>query len=187
MSWTPKAEKDALRQRVRATLRELSSEKAAETDRLILERLVALSAYTRAERIFLYVGIFPEIETAPLLARAVRDGKCVALPKSRPGGIMDFYAYEGQLVPGLYGIPEPVSDKLLYPGERDLLIVPGLGFTPEGKRLGQGGGYYDRYLEKHPCKTVALCRQAQMLSSIPTQWNDLPVEFVLTERNFYSK
>ena len=186
MCWADKA-KAQLRNEIRADLRTRMPADTAEADRLIVQRVRELPVYAAAETVFLFVGRYPEIPTAELIERAVLDGKTVALPKSQPHGRMDFYRYTGTLQPGLYGILEPVSDTLLVPTEHDLMLVPGLSFTPEGVRLGQGGGYYDRYLAEHPCFTLGLCRQRDLRQQIPTQWNDLQVNAVLTESSIYCK
>ena len=68
----------------------------------------------------------------------------------------------------------------------DLLLVPGLAFTPTGLRLGRGGGYYDRLLSifPHPNRVVGVGFQIQICSEIPTETHDQSVASVLTESGF---
>ena len=64
---------------------------------------------------------------------------------------MDFFRYDEDtvLVTGSYDIMEPDSDEMLEPDENTLIIMPGAVFSESRDRIGYGGGYYDRYLEKY--------------------------------------
>ena len=75
--------------------------------------------------------------------------------------------------------PEPLEP--LIPGKDDLIVVPGLCYDRTGYRLGQGGGYYDRYLARHRGVTLGLCRETLLYGELPREWNDFPMEYVFTE------
>ena len=173
--------KAALRSRLRALQRDLSVEETERSDQAIFSQLRNSSCYQAAERLFLYYSRTGEVDTHMLLHAALEDGKTVALPVSEPHGKMTFFRYTGTLSPGLWNIPEPEPSEPMTPSPQDLLIVPGLCFDRSGYRLGQGGGYYDRYLSEHPAVTVGLCRDSFLLDEIPREWNDLPVRFLFTE------
>lgn len=66
-----------------------------------------------------------------------------------------------------------------------LVLVPGLAFDPSGGRLGQGGGFYDRWLADYAGCTAALCRTALLLPQVPRAPHDRGVELVLTEHGLY--
>ena len=66
-----------------------------------------------------------------------------------------------------------------------LALVPGLAFDRSGGRLGQGGGYYDRWLAGFSGFTAALCRAPLLLERLPAEGHDLPVALVLTEEGLY--
>lgn len=70
------------------------------------------------------------------------------------------------------------SGKEVFP---ELIIVPGLSFSPEGKRLGRGGGFYDRYLESFNGAKVGICYEGQLRNSLPTEPHDQEVDVVVTE------
>ena len=72
--------------------------------------------------------------------------------------------------------PRPVEREKL-----DLILVPGLCFDSRGSRLGQGGGYYDRYLEDYDGVTIGLCREDFFQVNLPREPLDAWVRFVLTE------
>lgn len=63
------------------------------------------------------------------------------------------------------------------------VLVPGLAFTSDGIRLGKGGGFYDRFLEKEPeHKTIALAYEFQIVEQIPADIHDRPVHQIVTEQ-----
>ncbi len=166
---------------LRARLRTQYQQSEGSGDMEIVRRVPEHPLYVSCKRLFVYVGVGHEIDTMPLIKTAVSHGKTVALPKSYGKGMMEFFRYTGELTEGLYHIPEPVGGEVLVPTEQDLMIVPGLAFDRQGYRLGQGAGYYDRYLAAHPCATIGLCRQEFFFEKIPAEWNDLPVNYVITE------
>ena len=155
----------------------------AACDVAITMQVLALPELQAAERIFAYCSVVPEVDTHAILAQARRCGKMVALPVPEAGGQMYFARYDGALVPGRYGIPQPPrSAPVLQPQPGDLMLVPALAYDRAGRRLGRGGGYYDRCLAQLDCCTVGLIRAAFLLDALPTAWNDMPVAAVVTEQ-----
>lgn len=156
-------------------------------DAAIAARVLEHPAYRSCHSLFVYASAGTEVDTHAIIAAAMEQGRTVALPVCHGKGIMDFYVYDGTLRRGRYGIPEPVSDTVITPTSGDVMIVPGLSFTKNGERLGQGGGYYDRYLEKYPCMTIGVCREQLLSEKLPVEWNDLPVRCVITDSAVYEK
>ena len=177
-------EKTQLRNALRAQYKQLSSADTA-ADNTLIARLENHPAFLSAKCIFLYASVGNEVYTRDLLCRAYNHGRTVALPKCRGNGQMTFFEYDGRLTEGRYHIPEPMSERILEPSAEDIIIVPGLAFDTEGYRMGQGGGYYDRYLEKYHCISIGVCREQFILNDIPKEWNDLPVDYVITEATVY--
>ena len=154
----------------------------AACDVRITQQVLSLPAFQAAERIFAYCSVVPEVDTHAILAQARRRGKTVALPVTQPDGRMQFARYDGVLVPGRYGIPEPPrSAQVMLPQPGDLVLVPALAYDRAGRRLGRGGGYYDRFLSCVDCCTVGLIRAAFLFDTLPAEWNDVPVSAVITE------
>lgn len=175
-------EKAALRADLRQRLSQSDPAENAACDVCITQRVFALPEFQTAERIFAYCSVVPEVDTHAILSRARRCGKTVALPVTQPDGQMQFARYDGVLVPGHHGIPEPPrSAQILLPQPGDLMLVPALAYDRTGRRLGRGGGYYDRFLACADCCTVGLIRAAFLLDALPTEWNDVPVSAVITE------
>ncbi|MEL6187342.1 MAG: 5-formyltetrahydrofolate cyclo-ligase [Myxococcota bacterium] len=90
------------------------------------------------------------------------------------------------LVPGAKGILEPNSDAALTPlTSIDAFMVPGLGFTPDGRRLGYGGGFYDRILADHPrALRIGVAFELQVVPEIPIEPHDAQMDGVVTERGW---
>lgn len=175
-------EKAALRAQLRARLSQSDPAENAACDVRITQLVLSLPAFQAAERVFAYCSVVPEVDTHAILAQARRRGKTVALPVTQPDGQMQFARYDGALVPGRYGIPEPPrSAQILLPQPGDLMLVPALAYDRAGRRLGRGGGYYDRFLARVDCCAVGLIRAAFLLDALPAEWNDVPVSAVITE------
>lgn len=175
-------EKAALRAQLRARLSQSDAAENAACDVRITQRVLSLPAFQAAERIFAYCSVVPEVDTHAILAQARRRGKTVALPVTQPDGKMQFARYDGALVPGRFGIPEPPRGaQILLPQPCDLMLIPALAYDRTGRRLGRGGGYYDRFLARVDCCTVGLIRAAFLLDALPAEWNDVPVSAVITE------
>ena len=137
--------------------------------------------------IFCYVSTEKEINTIPLLQEILDSGKRLGVPKCTGKGIMDAYEIQNleQLKIGSYGILEPGEecDIILDPTEIQFAIIPCISCNRKGERLGHGGGFYDRYLEKMPedCEKAILCRESLMCDEIPTEEHDERMDLVISE------
>lgn len=88
--------------------------------------------------------------------------------------------YRSKLKPGAFGILEP-SGAAVAPTEIETIICPGLAFTQEGHRIGQGGGFYDRFLAQFPhTKTIGVSFSCQLTERIPTEPHDALMEQVIS-------
>jgi len=98
---------------------------------------------------------------------------------------MNFYSWSRNdpLKINKFGIPEPVSTKVFHP---DILLVPLVGYDSYLNRLGYGGGYYDRYIEKiekiKKVIKIGLAFSFQKISSIPINQYDKKLDFIVTEK-----
>jgi 5-formyltetrahydrofolate cyclo-ligase len=133
-----------------------------------------------------YVAHRSEVDILPFLLSAFHLGRKVALPHiTADGRRMRFTAWhpDAALTPGLAGIPQPAATgKALVP---DMLLVPLVGFDRSGNRIGQGGGFYDRWFEAHPhAMRVGVAWSAQETAPIvPDPW-DMPLHAIVTEREW---
>lgn len=135
-----------------------------------------------------YAATPDEVDATPLLRAALAGGKTLVLPriadKQIAWRVVD--DLDAQLAPGAFGIPEPPDAARQWdPAHAEppvLWLVPGVGFDRKGRRLGRGGGYYDRALRAADARhgTVGLAFPCQLADAIPVSDGDWPVEFVAT-------
>ena len=86
------------------------------------------------------------------------------------------------LVFGAFGILEPQGERPCPAGEIDLVVCPGVAFTADGRRLGRGRGYYDRYLGDPAFRgfRVGVCYAHQLVDDLPVEPHDVRMDRVIT-------
>lgn len=183
-------EKETARAVCLARRRALSPEARAERSEAICRRLVDLPVLQRARRILSYRAAWDEADLAAFHAWAGSQGKTLAFPVSYPGGRMEAYIPRGPdgWERGRFGIWAPVPERSCLAGAEslDAVILPCVGFDDTGRRLGHGGGYYDRYLPRCPKAVRVLAAfEAQRLDQTPTGRFDQRSEIVVTEEGLY--
>ena len=149
----------------------------------ITEKVTALSQFRSAERLMVYADYNHEVVTRYIIEEAWKKDKEVAVPKVS-GKDMDFILLKdfSQLKPGYYGIPEPEEGETANWDEA-LMIMPGVAFDRKNHRVGYGGGFYDRFLEKRPLiRTVAVAFDFQILDQVPTEPTDIFPQIIITEK-----
>lgn len=174
-------DKRELRSSIRAQKRAMTEEMIQQKSRILGELFAASEAYRNAKTIYGYLPYNQEVRTVPMLQRALEDGKRVAVPKVY-GDEMLFICMTDltRVEKGYAGIPEPVDDGPVAEDPTALVLMPGLAFDPQGHRIGYGGGFYDKFLEKEPNHpTLALCYDFQMLPKLETESHDIPVDWVI--------
>lgn len=188
MPSTITAEKAALRRELRSRLKALSPAQRQAGDDALLRRFLSLPQVEAAQTLLLYHGMGTEPDTSRLLVPLWEAGKRLCLPRCLPGNTLEarLVRPDSSLVRHAYGMWEPGEDcPLVEPEEIGLVLVPGLAFDLSGGRLGQGGGFYDRWLAGFSGFTAALCRAPLLLERLPAEGHDLPVALVLTEEGLY--
>lgn len=179
-----RAEKRRLRKEYRAAYTQLKPEYIAESDRGIFENVTKLPEFLSAEVIFTYYSIDNEPGTHKIIELALEMGKIVTLPIIRGNGIMDAGIIRSfaDIGDGAWNIPAPAVDSEIMPPEKiDFAIIPALTFDRSGFRLGQGGGYYDRFLKGAGFFTAGITRSIFFLESVPREEHDVPLSCIVTE------
>lgn len=185
---TRKEEKIRLRAVMRAEEQKLGAKYKAESSAAICRHVLAMPEYRDAETVFCFVGRRHEIDTMPLLRQILADGKRLCVPLCVDKGIMELRQITAieELVPGSYGIQEPPANApAVSVDEVDLSIIPCLSCDHGGRRLGFGGGYYDRFLGVYRSAAVLVCRERLIREELPVEPHDMPVPWVITERGLY--
>ncbi len=183
-----KEDKKALRKHLRAERRALSTAVCHATDRAIADLLCSADVFADAHCILLYAGVKNEVDLTAIAERALREGKEIAYPRVTGDGHMDFHVIKCllSLKEDAYGIPAPRADAPIFvPNERTLMLVPALAYDKAGYRLGQGGGYYDRYLVDYPGITVGIIREDGFCEALPHEAHDKTVDMIITEKQIY--
>lgn len=145
--------------------------------------MLSLPEVVDARSAFVFISHGSEVSTRRLLDDLLDRGVRISVPKVVDTRRMAAVRFPGwdDLVPGALGIPSPPSSAP-DPVAPDVVITPGLAFTPKGDRLGYGGGYYDRWFQEHPSPLrVAVTFDVQVLDSLPVHEGDMPVDLIVTE------
>ena len=174
-------DKTELRREIRARKRAMTEAEIEERSARLARLFFASGAYQNAKTIYGYLPYNQEVRTVPMLERALKDGKMVAVPKVY-GDEMKFLYLDDltAVAKGYAGIPEPIADEPVAHDETALVLMPGLAFDPQGHRIGYGGGFYDKFLAAEPNHpTLALCYEFQMLPKLDVEDHDIPVDTVL--------
>jgi len=135
--------------------------------------------------VFCYVSLPYEVETWRLMARMLKLGKRVVVPRVHRTQLhlVALHDPAKELSPGAFGVWEPGRNarQTVNPNSLDLVLVPGLAFDRRGHRLGHGLGYFDRFLRRLPATTptIGLCYDFQLQDRLPTRPHDQAVGRVI--------
>lgn len=176
--------KQEARRLIRAGRMKLSAQYREKADQIILDKILHMEAFRRAEVIFCYVSMKDEVNTWPVIAHALEQGKRVGVPLCIGEGKMEVREITSldQLVKGTYGIMEPdPSCKKIQKEEIQLGLIPCVSADREGRRLGHGAGYYDRYLKDADFAKAALCWGKLMLDQVPVDDYDICMDWIISE------
>ena len=181
--------KRALRKEKIAAREALADEDRIEWSRSICRRVLETEEYKKANVIFAYKWYTGEVKLDALEAQAKADGKRLVYPLCISNTEMEAIEpgdEEGAWTDSGYkGIMEPVREKgvIVAPEDIDLVVAPCSAFDDECRRLGQGGGFYDRYLPKcSDADMIAVAFEVQRAEEIPTDEYDFAVPAVATEK-----
>ena len=174
-------DKKELRRQIRELKRAMTSEQIDAASARLGELFLNCPQYKEAKTIYGYLPYNQEVRTIPMLEQAMREGKRVAVPKCYGDEMRFIYMDDlSKVEKGYANIPEPIADDPVADDKTALVLMPGMAFTKDGKRMGYGGGFYDKFLAAEPDHpTVALCYDFQMVEDLPTENYDIPVDCVL--------
>ncbi len=177
-------DKEALRTQMRERIAAVKPLQRAMEEELVNAAIMAEPAWRDATTVLLYKHKGPEFSVNSLANAAFRDGKRVCFPRVEGSGlVLHHVAAWTELMPGAFGLMEPpAAAPRVGPSAIECAIVPGLAWSKDGKRLGQGGGYYDRLLPVGgACFGVGF--DCQLLEDLPVEPHDQAVDRVVTAAN----
>ncbi|XP_077976082.1 5-formyltetrahydrofolate cyclo-ligase-like [Styela clava] len=187
------AAKKQLRKEIKKRISSLTEEEKLLQSNNVTKQVLQHPKYVSSKRLSIFLSMNDEVKTDAILKQAFQQKKDVYIPKYI-GNTMDMVKLESledynSLPETSWHIKQPSDNdnsrpNALVTGGLDLILMPGLGFSTDGKRLGRGKGYYDNYIKKlqengyHPY-LLALAYSVQLCNEIPVSEFDYPVHEVL--------
>ncbi len=147
----------------------------------IQKKLKKINEFRNAQKIGVYYPIGSEILTQDIIQELLSNGKDVFLPKIigkkiEFRKITDFSSLEK----GSFDIMEP-KDDCQTDNSLDVILVPTVGISPMGVRLGYGHGFYDKFLSEYKTATISLTLEKQIVKNIPKSEHDIIIDWIVTE------
>lgn len=186
---TVREKKEEIRKEIIRRLKDQEPSLRAERSRLIQKKLLSSEAFRASKTVMTYVSLPTEVSTDYLNAEALKQGKRVAVPYTEPHNntiiASELTAIEN-LEKGPFGIYRPKDglSRRIPLKEIDLVVVPAIAYDKKNTRLGRGKGCYDKFLASERellSKTIGLAFCFQVVESLPSTPNDIPVSRVITD------
>lgn len=176
-------QKQKLRKIMLTKRKALSAAQARAQSAQIINQLKTVPQFLQADSFFIYVAVDNEVETQALIQDLLTQNKIVTVPKiiNQTKMIAVQITKLEQLIKTTK-FYEPKNSNA-YQGKIDVCITPGLAFTKNLDRLGQGGGYYDRFLKQNPdIFAIGLAYDWQILDEVPISKNDQKVDLIVSQQ-----
>ncbi|MDD5119777.1 MAG: 5-formyltetrahydrofolate cyclo-ligase [Candidatus Omnitrophica bacterium] len=176
--------KDQIRSKILIRLKTQKEEDRSRKSTLIKDELLRNKVFRKAKIVMFYVAFGGEVNTKAMIREAQEAGKLICVPvyrKDKETMQPAIFEDHAKLKKGPYGVLEPVTEFFIKPDDLDLIIVPGLAFDREGRRLGRGKGCYDRFLNtlSENTSSIGLAFDFQVLPLVPTAKHDVSVNHVI--------
>ena len=181
-------EKKEIRKKYKMLRNKMSEMEVKEKSDRICQNIISSNLFQQAEKMLVYAPLGNEVDICPVMEEGWRQQKRIAFPKVF-GETMRYFEISSfsQLEEGTFHVMEPVETNPID-WEEALVLVPGVAFDRQGSRMGYGKGYYDRFFEgKTDCVKVGVAYELQVADQLPTEENDLPMEYLVTEKGVWKR
>lgn len=170
---------ETIKAQLRAEMRELP-DPGPEVRRAVIEQ-VSRWLEEREDRVVVgFLAMGDEIDITPLTER--HPGIRFGLTRTAPGITLTVHDFDGPRERHRFGFEQPSpTAPVISPSEIDVVLVPGLAFGPDGRRLGRGAGYYDRFLAGLEAEKVGLTTSNRLRDDIPLEPHDVLMDRIATE------
>lgn len=175
------AKKKALRTEIHHQRAVVESQFKSGYDHWVCNELATLITKKNYQVVHVYLPMGTEIDIKPVITKLLANGITVVVPKTLKKRKLEHLVLDSldNIEAGVYGTSHP-KNGIVFTGNIDMIIVPGLAFDEENYRLGYGGGYYDAFLAEHPnAFTVGVCYPFQKVKIVPKEAHDACLDFVL--------
>jgi 5-formyltetrahydrofolate cyclo-ligase len=152
---------------------------ASNTASEIGSQLLVLCSKLGARSVGIYLSFGSEPVTDVFVIGAKAAGITLFAPRTGPESTMEFAALEGATESSELGFLQPIGE-VIEPEQLDLIIAPALSVDAFGNRLGRGGGFFDRYLEKFEGPVAAVVYEHELVPELPNEVQDRPVQYAIT-------
>jgi 5-formyltetrahydrofolate cyclo-ligase len=142
-------------------------------------QLLILCRQLGARSVGIYLSFGSEPVTDVFVIGAKAAGITLFAPRTGPESTMEFARLEGATESSELGFLQPIGE-VIEPEQLDLIIAPALSVDAFGNRLGRGGGFFDRYLEKFEGPVAAVVYEHELVPELPSQSHDRPVQYAVT-------
>jgi 5-formyltetrahydrofolate cyclo-ligase len=192
--------KNTIRASMKEFLARITPEERHARSLAACHNLMTTKEFKNAQMIMIFMSMPSEVETSTVALKAWQEGKSIAVPridwntkKMEPVEIKSLdtgmqttaVGGGGGSTPGITGIREPISGKVVPLGLIDMVVIPGLAFDRRGFRVGRGRGFYDRFLAQQDFQgsRAALCFHEQLqIAAIPCEPHDVPMNLIVTDK-----
>lgn len=181
-------EKKEIRKQYKMLRNKMSEMEVKEKSDRICQNIILSNLFQQVERIMAYAPLGNEVDIRPVMEEGWRQQKRIAFPKVF-GDTMRYFEVSSfsQLEEGTFHVMEPVETNPVD-WKNALVLVPGVAFDRQGNRMGYGKGYYDRFFEeKSGCVKAGVAYELQVVDQLPTKENDLPMEYLVTEKGVWKR
>jgi len=150
--------------------------------------IAASAEFAAARVVMLFLSIPTEVDTSPLARKAWQAGKTVVVPKvswnQRRMLPVEISSLNDHMTTSGPGVREPIEGKPVPVDFIDFVVVPGLGFSEKGYRIGRGMGFYDRFLAQPEFigTSCGLAFEEQIVPELPVLDHDIPLSMLVTDR-----
>ncbi|WP_299980521.1 5-formyltetrahydrofolate cyclo-ligase [uncultured Pseudoteredinibacter sp.] len=192
------ADKTTLRKQLRQHLRQQRQSLSAQQQQAAAEKLslhfAQLPELAESQNIAAYLASDGELDLSPCIELIWGQGKQCYLPRVTSASQMEFRGYrqDSELQNNRYGIAEPSNKAILIsPEQLDLVLLPLVGFSRDGGRLGMGGGFYDRAFafKAHSLSKptlIGVAHSLQEVEQLPIESWDIPLSAIITEQGYFA-
>ncbi len=180
--------KKSLRAELRDRLKAMGDSTITTLSRRAADRLCSLEVFVTAQTIMVFLPLTHEVDAVPIATRAWQHAKAVAVPlvsyEQRRMIAVECRSMTEPMDVDRHGVRTPASRNPVPISQIDLVVVPGLAFDNAGRRLGRGGGFYDRFLSQRDFRgtTCGLGFDHQVVESVPTTETDVPLNMLVTDQ-----